>query len=254
MSIWPDLTQRSAALERMDDRSIGGDELAEALRQLRVINRVLGSAWPTLEGVLRLWRSAGKPDQLSILDIGAGSGDINQQLLAWATRRGISIRIMLVDIHPETCAAAASYYRPEPRVQVVCGDVMSLGVRVADIVTAALFAHHFSAEQLPDLFVALARAARIGVVVNDLHRHRLAWAGIWAATRVLSRNRMIRHDAPLSVQRGFRPAELRQLRATPGLAQLNYTWRPFFRYLITLPGAALVPQHQYEPKVVDSDA
>ncbi len=239
--MWPDLTYRSAALERMDDRSIGGDELAEALRQLRVINQVLGSAWTTLEGVLRLWRAAGKPDRLSILDIGAGSGDINQLLLGWATRRGIVMRITLMDIHPETCAAAATYYRHEPRVQVVCGDVTRLGIRVADIVTAALFAHHFSSEQLPDMFRSLTQAARIGVVVNDLHRHGLAWAAIWAATRVLSRNRMIRHDAPLSVQRGFRTADLRQLQAAPGLSQLTYAWRPFFRYLITLPGAAPAP-------------
>ena len=239
--MWPDLTHRSAALERMDDRSIGGDELAEALRQLRVINQVLGSAWPTLEGVLRLWRAAGKPGRLSILDVGAGSGDINRLLLAWATRRGIEMCITLVDIHPETCAAAAAFYRHEPRVQVVCSDVLRLGVRVADVVTAALFAHHFSAEQLPDVFVALARAARIGVVVNDLHRHSLAWAGIWAATRALSRNPMIRNDAPLSVQRGFRAPDLWELRAAPGLSQLNYAWRPFFRYLITLPGAAPAP-------------
>jgi 2-polyprenyl-3-methyl-5-hydroxy-6-metoxy-1,4-benzoquinol methylase len=236
--MWPDLTHRSAALERMDDRSIGGDELAEALRQLRVINQLLGSAWPTLEGALRLWRAAGKPAQLSILDVGAGSGDINRLLLAWAARQGIAMRITLVDIHPETCAAAAAYYQHEPRVQVVCSDVMRLGVRVVDIVTAALFAHHFSAEQLPDVLVALTRAARIGVVINDLHRHSVAWAGIWAATRVLSRNPMIRNDAPLSVQRGFRPTDLCQLRAAPGLSQLTYAWRPFFRYLITLPGAA----------------
>jgi len=247
--MWPDLTQRSTALERMDDRSIVGDELAEALRQLRVINLALGSAWPTLEGVARLWRAAGKPDRLSILDIGAGSGDVNRLLLSWAARRGIAMNITLVDIHPQTCAAAAEYYQHEPRVQIVCADVMHLGVRVADIVTTALFAHHFSVEQLPGMFVALARAARIGVVVNDLHRHRLAWLGIWAATRVLSRNRMIRHDAPLSVQRGFRAEDLRQLRAAPGLSQLTYTWRPFFRYLITLPGAA--PARR---KVVEGDA
>jgi SAM-dependent methyltransferase len=234
----PDLTHRSTALERMDDRSIGGDELAEALRQLRVINRALGSAWPTLEGVLRLWHGAGKPAQLTILDIGAGSGDINRLLLAWAARRRIALRIILVDIHPETCAAAAAYYRNEPRVKIVCGDLMCLGVRAADIVTAALFTHHFPSEQLPEVFLALARAARIGVVVNDLHRHIVAWSAIWAATRLLSRNCMIRHDAPLSVLRGFRTADLRRLGAAPGLARLMYTWRPFFRYLIILPGTA----------------
>jgi 2-polyprenyl-3-methyl-5-hydroxy-6-metoxy-1,4-benzoquinol methylase len=238
--MWPDLTQRSTALELMDDRSIGGEELVGALRELRVINRWLGSAWPTLEGVLRLWRRAGQPPRLTILDIGAGSGDINRLLLAWAARWGVAMHITLVDIHPETCAAAAAYYRDEPCVQVVCSDLLRLGTQSADIVTAALFTHHFPSDQLPDVFGALTRAARIGVVVNDLHRHTLAWAGIWVATRLFSNNRMIRHDGPLSVRRGFRPSDLDQLRAEPGLGALTYAWRPFFRYLITIPVASSI--------------
>lgn len=236
--MWPDLTYRSDALERMDDRSIGGEELAEALRQLRVINWSIGSALPTIEGVLRLWWAAGRPGRLSILDVGAGSGDVNRALLAWAKLSGVALRITLVDIHPETCAVARAYYRDEPRVQVVCGDLLRLGIQPADIVTAALFAHHFSSGELPDMFLALARAARLGVIVNDLHRHPLAWAIIWAATRLLSRNPMIRNDAPLSVRRGFRTADLDQVRSAPGLERLTYAWRPFFRYLIMLPGAA----------------
>lgn len=237
--MWPNLTHRSAALELMDDRSIGGDELAEALRQLRVINRWLGSSWPTLEGVQGLWRKAGKPLQLTILDVGAGSGDGNRLLLAWAARHGIALRITLVDIHPETCAAAAVYYNDEPRVQVVCSDLLRLGTQPADIVTASLFTHHFPSEHLPDVFTALTRTARIGVVVNDLHRHTLAWAGIWIATQLFSRNRMIRHDAPLSVQRGFRARDLDQLRSLPSLGSLTYAWRPFFRYVITIPRASV---------------
>jgi len=238
--MWPNVTQRSAALELMDDRSIGGDELAEALYELRVINRWLGSGWPTLEGVLRLWWRAGQPSRLTILDIGAGSGDINRLLLAWAARWGVAMQITLVDIHPETCAVAAAYYRDEPRVQVVCSDLLQLGMQAADIVTAALFTHHFASDRLPDVFAALTRAARIGVVVNDLHRHTLAWAGIWIATHLFSKNRMIRHDGPLSVRRGFRSTDLDQLRAEPGLSRLTYTWRPFFRYLITIPVASSI--------------
>jgi len=233
----PDLTRRSEKLELMDDRAIGGEELAEALRDLRVVNRVLGAAWPTLEGVKRLWRAAGRPARLSLIDVGAGSGDINRRLLAWADRRGVALRITLVDLHPETCATAAVYYRGEPRVSVVCADALRLCVR-ADVVTASLFAHHFPARQLPGLLTALARAARLGVVVNDLHRCRLAWIGIWIWTRLFSRNRMFRNDAPLSVERGFRAPDLDVLRADADLGELTYAWRPLFRYLITVPGIA----------------
>jgi SAM-dependent methyltransferase len=219
----------------MDDLSIGGGELAEALAQLRRINRLTGAAWPTVEGVARLWRAAGCPTRLSILDVGAGSGDVNRRLLAWAGRRHVQIELTLMDIHPDTCAVAAAYYQDEPRVRVIQGDVFQLPPGQADIVTASLFVHHFPAGQLPEVFRAMLRAARLGVVVNDLHRHWLAWSFIRAATGLLSRNRMIRHDAPLSVWRGFQAAELEALRAAPGLEQLTYAWRPLFRYLMVVP-------------------
>lgn len=231
----PDLDHRSEALELMDDLSIGGRELSQALAQLRRINQWLGAAWPTLEGVSRLWRQAGRPDRLSILDVGAGSGDINRRLLAWAGRNGIDLVLTLMDIHPETCAVAVDYYRAEPRVRVLQGDIFEPAAGQVDIVTASLFVHHFPQAQLPAVFLAMLARARLGVVVNDLHRHWLAWAGIRLLTRLLSRNRMIRHDAPLSVRRGFRAAELEELRGTPGLESLSYTWRPLFRYLIVMP-------------------
>lgn len=234
--MWPNLQQRSANFELMDDLTIGGTELREALRQLQVINAVLGAARPTLEGVARFWRTAGKPAALTVLDVGAGSGDLSRALLGWADRNGVRMQLVLVDINPETCAAAAHAHRGEPRVAVVCSDLLQLALRPVDMVTAALFTHHFSQGQLPTVYRAMVSAARHGVVVNDLHRHWLAWAAIWLATQILSRNRMIRHDAPLSVRRGFRATDLQQLRAEPGLGRLRWMWRPLFRYLILVPG------------------
>lgn len=235
MSTWPDLASRSEAPELMDDLAIGGSELTEALRQLRRINQLLIGAWPLREGVDRLWRWAGQPTELSILDVGAGSGDVNRPLLRWAARHGIDLQITLMDINPETCAEAADYYLDEPRVQVEQGDVLNLPANYADIVTASLFVHHFPDAQLPTVFTRMLQASRIGLVVNDLHRHAFAWAFIWGATRLLSRNRMIRHDGPLSVRRGFRGSDFERLRATPGMGQLRYAWRPFFRYLVVVP-------------------
>lgn len=222
----------------MDDLSVGGDDLVGALRQLRVINRLLGAAGPTVEGVEALWRAAGRPAALSIVDVGAGSGDLNRPLLAWAERRRVELGITLVDIQPETCNEAAAYFAAEPRVRVWCGDVFDLEADSADIVTAALFTHHVPAAQLPALYRAMLRAARLGIVVNDLHRHVVAWAFIAAATQILSRNRMIRHDAPLSVRRGFRAGDLEALQMCPDLAGLRFAWRPLFRYLVIVPKAA----------------
>jgi len=232
---WPDLSVRADLPELMDDRSIDGPELVETLAQLRLINRLLGAAWPTLWGVAYLWKQAGSPKHLSILDMGAGSGDVNRRLLRWAARRNLHLRLILVDIHPDTCAVAQAYYQNEPRVRVIQGNVFEPAVRHVDIVTASLFLHHFPTLIVPLVLQRMVQTARMGVIINDLHRHWLAWAFIRAATHIFSGNRLIRHDAPLSVRRGFRRAELDQLKKMPGLSQLNYSWQPLFRYLIIVP-------------------
>ena len=237
MPFWPDLSVRSDAPELMDDRAIGGDELVGALRELRLINRLLGAARPTVEGVGRLWRAAGRPGKLAVLDVGAGSGDASRALLRWSDRQGVEIDITLLDIHPETCAEAALSFQGEPRVRVREGDLFALAPRSTDVVTASLVLHHFPEPSLGHALQALARAARLGVVVNDLQRSRIAWAAIRAATALLSRNRMIRHDAPLSVARGFRAADLAALRRLSGLERLAFAWRPMFRWLAIVPAS-----------------
>lgn len=232
--MWWLTERRSEAPELMDDLSLGGAELEGALRQLRVINRSLGAAWPTLEGVVRLWRQAGRPRRLALTDVGAGSGELCRPLLNWARRRGIEMEVTLIDIHPETCAAAERLFAGDRRVRVRCADLRRLEPAGTDIVTASLVLHHFPTSELPSVLSALRRSCRLGVVINDLHRHPVAWSFIRAATALLSRNRMIRHDAPLSVLRGFREHELERLARTPGLEGLTWHWRPLFRYLILL--------------------
>lgn len=232
----PALAARIEQPERMDDRSIGGRELEEALVQLGWINRLLGAHWITLEGIRQLWRRSGMPAQLTLLDVGAGGGELCTLLLAWGRLVGVDLRIHLLDLHPETCDFARRRWRQERRILVEQGDLRHLAPGRADIVTASLVLHHLPTDELPGALLGLKRASRLGVVVNDLHRHPLAAALIAGATRALSRNPMIRHDAPLSVRRGFRAADFEALRKTPGLERLVYGWRPLFRYLATLPG------------------
>jgi 2-polyprenyl-3-methyl-5-hydroxy-6-metoxy-1,4-benzoquinol methylase len=234
--VTPDLFERATGQERMDDLAIGGEELAAALRQLRLINRALGAARPTLAGVRHLWRRAGRPKQLHLLDVGAASGDPNHLLLRWAKRTGIDLRITLLELNPETCDHARRYWADEPRVSVQQGDLFALVPGAADLITAGMVLHHFPTPQVAEALRCLARGARLGVVVNDLHRHQIAWCFIRGATALLSRNPMIRHDAPLSVARGFSRADLAALRREPGLAGLRFTWAPLFRWLLLLPG------------------
>ncbi|MBB6672752.1 methyltransferase domain-containing protein [Cohnella nanjingensis] len=228
------LRERATAPELMDDRAAGGAELREALRHLRRLNRIFGAAGPTLHGVKRLWAEAGQPARWTLLDVGAGSGDVNRRLLRWADRRGVELRIVLLDETAEACDEARRYYGREPRVEVRRGDLFALPPGAADVVTATQVLHHFTGDDMPAAVSAMLRAARVGVVVGDIHRHWIAWSAVWLVTRIVSRNRYIRHDGPLSVAKGFRGADWETLGRLPFASILHYDWRPLFRYAVTI--------------------
>jgi len=229
------LKHRAEERELMDDFSKGGEELKEALRHLRRLNRIFGAAGPTLYGVRRLWAEAGKPRRLAILDIGSGSGEINRHLLRWADASGVELDIVLTDITEEACGEAALVFRGEPRVRVERGDLFGLPEACADVVTATQFAHHFSTGELPRVVRTMLGASRIGIVINDIHRHWIPWTAAWLVTRLVSRNRYIRHDGPLSVAKGFRANEWRSLLEAVGSADVqdwSVVWRPMFRHVV----------------------
>ncbi|AIQ47273.1 stilbene synthase [Paenibacillus sp. FSL R7-0273] len=235
MPFFRTLSVRAKEDELMDDFSMGGEELSEALKHLRRLNRIFAAPGPTRDGVEQLWQAIGQPRKLSILDVGAGSGDVNVKLLEWADRRGIELAITLVDMTEEACAEARRLFRHEPRVSVMRADLQELADASADIVTGSQFVHHFDGQQLVDMVAHMRRASRYGVVINDIHRHPVSYTAVWLTTRMISRNRYIRHDGPLSVAKGFTDKDWQELKHKLQAEAMTYTWKPLFRYSVVIP-------------------
>lgn len=235
MSFFRTLSIRAQEEELMDDFSMGGEELIEALKHLRRLNRIFSAPGPTLDGVEKLWKSIGSPSTLSIMDVGAGSGDVNQKLLHWSDQRGIMLNITLVDMTKEACDEAKRLFTNEPRIQVRRADVRDLPDASADIVTGSQFIHHFQGEQLVEMVRHMLRASIYGVVINDIHRHPVPYTAVWLTTRILSRNRYIRHDGPLSVAKGFKGKDWRELKKQLNHDTMTYKWKSLFRYSVVIP-------------------
>ena len=116
----------------------------------------------------------------------------------------------------------------------------SFAVLRYDVVLATLFLHHFSDRQLIEIFKSLKKQARIGIVVNDLHRHPLAYYSIKLLTVFFSKSSMVKYDAPLSVLRGFSKKELKAILELAGIKHYSITWKWAFRWQIIIPcGGAL---------------
>ena len=224
--LWPPpLRERHPGPELLDDvEGIGGAELAQTLHELRIINRRLGGHGTSLRGLDELLRRTGRGRgcALSVLDVGGGSGDAAPAMVAWGARRGIDVRVTVADIHPQTVETARAHVAGVAGVEVVRADLFAVPEGAFDVVHAALFLHHFDGEDAVRALAAMRRIARVGIVVNDLHRHPVPWALIRWITGAFSRNRLIRSDAPHSVARAFTADGWRRLGPAAGLA---LTWR-----------------------------
>ncbi len=200
------------------------------LRDLRRVNRFLGGSTLSRRAVDLLL--AGEPGPHSLLDVGTGAGDIPLALLRSAAGRGRDLRIVGLDSRPEVLEAARSI---DPRLgelhdlELCTADGRALPYADAtfDIVHSSMVLHHFEARDAVAFLREARRVARLGVVVNDLVRGRLNWAGAWLLSRVATRNRLTRNDGPLSVRRAYTRAEAEALLASAGLRPVGEFTTPF---------------------------
>jgi SAM-dependent methyltransferase len=207
------------AAELLDGPLDDPGALAGNLRDLRRVNRWLGGIAVSAAAIGSL---ATHRDELSLLDVGTGGADIPIALARGAARRGRRLRVVGLDSRAEVldCAAsgvAASGWQAAVELQLGDGLALPYPDGAFDIVHASLVTHHLEPRQVVDLFVEMGRVARLGIVVNDLVRSRPAWLAAWLLTRLTTRNRYTRHDAPLSVRRAYRTSELVALLAGAGL-------------------------------------
>jgi SAM-dependent methyltransferase len=118
---------------------------------------------------------------------------------------------------------------------VIVGDALSLPFEPGafDVVTAALFLHHFADDEAVHVLRQMQTLARDGIVVNDLHRHPLAFYGLKLLSYLLPVSEMFAHDGPLSIRRGFRRDELRRLADHADLTHASVRWHWAFRWTLS---------------------
>ncbi|MBI4840745.1 MAG: methyltransferase domain-containing protein [candidate division NC10 bacterium] len=217
------------ATELMDLPGADQDELARTLKDLAWINRWLGGTRLIRTELPSLFYGLRGP--IRILDVATGYADIPRAIIGWGRRRHLAIQVEGLDHHNEILQLARQASAAYPEIHLRQGDALALPYpdRSFDIVLASLILHHMEGEEQVRLLRELYRVARRAVLVNDLRRGRWAFLLTWASLHVVSRSRLIHHDGPLSVRRGFLPEELLALAGEAGWAGAHVSRHPFFR-------------------------
>ncbi len=197
--------QRVTIPEILDSEECPPEEVERSLRDLGRINRWFGGVATTQALIERVARSTGKK-HLSVLEVAAGFGEVPRLVSQRLARRGITLDFTLLD-------RMRSHLRG--KIRSVVADALALPFRDGsfDVVSCNLFAHHLDPEELSRFVRDAARVSRCAVVVNDLVRHPLHLALVYAGFPLM-RSHVSRVDGVASVRSAYVPAEIRDILAS----------------------------------------
>jgi 2-polyprenyl-3-methyl-5-hydroxy-6-metoxy-1,4-benzoquinol methylase len=237
----PQYHTRSTQAELMDGDIADKMELFVNLSELEKINTLTGGPQHGFNAIKNMLKN--RKEEVHIVDVGFGAGDMLCYLLQNAHQLPCPIRLTGVDLMPETLAYIQQFH-PEilKKVHFEIGDYKDWFAKgqTADLLTANLFCHHLSDDELIHFLRLVAQHVKIGTVINDLHRHPVAYYGIKIPTQWFSKSRFTRNDAPLSVLRGFTRKEWEDVLEKAGITHHKIQWKWAFRYLISIYGTEQV--------------
>lgn len=223
---------RSYESELLDAPDIHKDLLFENLTELDFINRVLGGHSISLNGIKKLVTDKNKV--YHIVDLGCGSGDLMQVIANWAAKEGYQMRLTGVDRNPDVIDYMNDFCKNYPEISGVASDYrdyLKTGVSI-DVIHCSLFCHHLKDDELAELFSYFKNYTKTGFVINDLHRHWLAYYGVYLITHLLNGSVLSKNDGPISVLRAFKLNEFRALFQKAGIINYTVGWKWVFRYLV----------------------
>jgi ubiquinone/menaquinone biosynthesis C-methylase UbiE len=151
--------------------------------------------------------------------------------VAWASRQGRLLHLTVTDRSPEILAESRRTLAGVAGVNFAVCDarMVPMPAHSFDIVLCSLSLHHFAPEEAVQVLREMDRLSRAGFILNDIRRSLAAYIAAWGASRVATRNRLTRHDMPLSVLRAYTPDELRALLRQAGIHDAMVTTHPLFR-------------------------
>jgi 2-polyprenyl-3-methyl-5-hydroxy-6-metoxy-1,4-benzoquinol methylase len=228
---WPraplDFSRRADLPEVMDDDHLDPAIYAAVIADLARVNSITLARPPTLAW---LKRRTAAVHSFSVLDVGFGHGDMLRAIAAWATAAGKQARLIGIDLNPRSAPVARAATDPALGIEYRTGRAETLGFQ-PDFIISSLVAHHMDDAELVGFIRWMEGTARRGWLINDLHRHPLAWAGFRALAAVLRWHPIVAHDGALSVRRAFTRADWARLIDQAGVtAQLR--WHVPFRHTV----------------------
>jgi ubiquinone/menaquinone biosynthesis C-methylase UbiE len=214
--------KRSQLLERIDTGDYTEKEYQTFLREIRFINHRLGDR-SALEKTLFAEIEALDLKEFSVLDVGAGTGELLGVTAELARLEGRTVTLVGLDLNEFSVKEIAAESKKHSNIQPIRGDALRLPFVDGsfDYVISSLFTHHLTDEQVGRVLPEMARVASRGIIVIDLERSVKAWFLYQLFCVAFRISPLVRQDGSLSIRKGFRSEELRAFGVAAGLKNIS---------------------------------
>jgi len=221
--------ERIDAPELLDQPGNELRDIETSLNDLWRINRYLGGLRALTCHLFPRLRTAG--GAVTCLDLGAGAAQIAHVVDRWAQRERCAVRVVSLDVSLQHLHIARKRSGFPASALPVQADAtwLPFAPRSVDYVVSSLFLHHFAPDAAISLLRSATAIARRGLVMTDLVRAWPPLLGFKALQPVIGRSVITRHDAVVSIRRGYTPGELTDLARAAGLpsprVHRHFPWR-----------------------------
>jgi ubiquinone/menaquinone biosynthesis C-methylase UbiE len=214
--------QRSYELEHLDKGDYTPEEYEGCIVELQRVNRWLGDTRALRNSLLKDVQAEGL-QSFSVLDVGAGSGELLRVIAEWAAETNRTTRLVGLELNERSAKAIVEESRGLPEISGVRANAFRLPFQDEqfEYVICSLFTHHFGDSQVAELLKEMARVARRKIFAIDLHRNAMAYYFYTTVGHLFLHNRLIREDGALSILRSFKPEEFRLLGERAGLKNVK---------------------------------
>jgi 2-polyprenyl-3-methyl-5-hydroxy-6-metoxy-1,4-benzoquinol methylase len=219
--------------EKMDEPSVPADDVYLALRELEIINKYLGGYNVMTDALDKL----GLKKEFTLMDLGCGGGDMLRTVCRFANSNGFKLKKAWgIDINPFIVDYAMQRSEEYPQISYIQKNIWdeTLFDYKPDVVVNSLFCHHFNNLELIGLLKRMYELCGKAIIINDLHRHWIAYHSIKALSQTFSKSYLVKYDGPLSVARSLNKREWEWILGEAGITNYQINWKWAWRWQIII--------------------
>ncbi|MEM6377609.1 MAG: methyltransferase domain-containing protein [Bacteroidota bacterium] len=231
--------ERAQEAEIIDDFDLAGTEIEQTFDSIEKVNIWLGGNQVFVDSLKKVLRHPNLRNKKKVLlhDLGCGSGDGLVSLAKWSQKEGRDIQFLGLDANPYVVQLARERTKDFTEINFKTQNIFAedYSLKQVDAASFNLCLHHFESAEINGLLQKCKSEGVQAILINDLHRHWLAYYLFYLVCWVFRSPKIARLDGLLSIRKGFKRRELISMAEDIGAAyQLKWRWAFRWQFILFL--------------------